>query len=160
MSTLVYETVDGAPGPILLDHTSDRDHVIVGAYGHAPVLAEACRCDEEALCRHPGGFAHAIFTWVQVAPYEFTIDFIQHDGKRVPWQIARELLRIGGGEGDVQVRRRGEQTDVELSTPEGTATLRIDQDWLDLLIATTDDIVPPAEEFAGVNWTQLLGGQE
>lgn len=159
MSRLVYETVEGAPGPILLDHTTDDDHVIVGVYGHAAMLSEACDCREDALCRHPGWFAHVTFTWLQVAPYEITIDFIEPTGRRVLWRVDRDLVRTGGGEGDVRVRRCGELADVGVSTARGSVTLRIEQGWLDLLIETTDEIVAPGAECVGLDWAQLLGGE-
>lgn len=142
MTTLVYSTIDEGPGPILVDHSRDDDYVIHGAYGMVPLYLT------------PGGnaigHAHATLTWAQATPFEFALYFTQRNGRTVAWTLARDLLRSGGGEGDIHVQQLGELMMVELSSPSGRIVFALDAIWVDRLLDATDDIVPADEEWNNV----------
>ncbi|MGW4528356.1 SsgA family sporulation/cell division regulator [Amycolatopsis sp. NPDC004378] len=146
MTTLVYSNIEDGPGPILVDHMSinEDDYVVHGAYGMTPL--------HRSVGGATVGYAHASFTWAQATPFEFTLIFTQRNGRTVTWTIARELMRSGGGEGDINVVQLGDQMAVTLDSPSGRIVFSLDAPWVDRLLDATDDIVPAADEMNGVKF--------
>lgn len=137
MSTLFYTTTDDGPGPIVVDHTDELDYVVHGAYGIAE-LADF-------------GHVHVTFTWTESTPFEVSMILTSLiRGQIVVWPIARELLRDGGGEGDVHVIRLSDGLHVIIADDENAMTIRLDTTWIRELLRATDDIVP-----ADTEWDQV-----
>ncbi|SRR6266568_160775 len=138
MSIVLFANVHDGPGPIVSDHTVESDHVIHGAYGLTDVDA--------------AGPVHVTFTWAQAAPYELAVAFTNpRTGHHIAWSVARELLRTGGGEGNVHVQR-GTRAWVSVSRLAGYARFGVETAWLDELLAATDAIVAPEAEWDNLRW--------
>jgi hypothetical protein len=140
VTTLYFQALDEGPGPILIDHTTEYDYVIHGAYGTAEIT--------------PHGHTHVTFTWAQARPPEVVLHFTEpHTGHPVLWSFARELLRTGGGVGDVCVEFDVDDFDVQwvlLRSPSGQVKFRLDRNWVGQLLRATDDIVASAAEWDAV----------
>jgi hypothetical protein len=147
--------VNEGPGPILIDHTTPTNHVVHGAYGMASIL--------------DAGWTHITATWCQAAPYEVVLHFTQpHDGRAVLWLIARDLLRSGGGDGDVRVTFGFDDPGtlcVSITGDDSThhVAILLDARWVAELLGATDRIVAPAVEYDSVldglpaEWRQAGG---
>lgn len=146
MAHLRYFPVDDGPGPIVADHHDTDDYVIYGVYGMVPLHPRA----RGYVRGREHGYAHAFFKWSQATPYEFTLTLTQRNGRNIDWVVARELLRSGGGEGDIHVEQDGGEIVVGLSSPSGEVAFVLEAIWVEDLLNATHEIVPADEEWNSV----------
>ncbi len=137
------------PGPILKHVTPDPIplHVVHGAYGIGEVIVRGHQGKQDTH------YAHVAITWMQTVPYVLDVTFTDvRNRNRVHWTVGRELLRDGGGSGDLRVSQHRTTTWIELDVPSGHARFEIDRVWLADLIAATERIVPVPFEFDAVDF--------
>ncbi|MEV0847491.1 SsgA family sporulation/cell division regulator [Streptomyces sp. NPDC049954] len=99
-------------------------------------------------------------------PYEVTLDLLPPGGPAVRWVLSRELLRSGTrvrcGAGDVRLAPvpgpgRAGLVLLRLGPPQADALFCADRAELADWLGRTEEVMPPGEEFASVDWDALIG---
>lgn len=86
-------------------------------------------------------------------PYAITMHIV---GTQIVWTFGRDLIRHGGGMGDVKVERYIDKTQLSLSVDDKTATFAVSTSELDEFMALVYHLVPEGHESQYIDWDENL----
>lgn len=111
-----------------------------------------------------GSFVNSVADYVAEDPLAVSVTFSPGEGEDSTWILGRDLLleALSGeegrsvGEGDVKCILMGERLFLQLSSPDGHATLSAPRSEMDNFIKLTLATVPQGQEFSAIDMDREL----
>lgn len=97
----------------------------------------------------------ATLTYYSGDPYAVAVK-VYGPPEPVVWAFARDLLKEGGGDGDINIQHGEDKTVVKLCNPSGEAALFFPKQEVDEFVDAVYALVPADEESDHVDWEKEM----